>query len=123
MSISPNATHGDNGRIYQPRKFTPLTKTRFARDRRRRLVAHLGGSISPVQAILVNRLIDLEWESARISSKRDRGEELSAHGARAFMAMQNHIRLLGRELGLKSPAPKAPTLAEYLAAKKPAAAA
>lgn len=115
MSTSPNTAKGDDGRIYQPRKFTPLTRVRFARDRRRRLVAHLGGTVSPVQAILIGRLIDLEWESSRLSARRDRGEELSAHAARAFMAMQNHIRLISRELGLKAAPAKAPSLAEHFA--------
>jgi hypothetical protein len=110
-------TERNDGRIYQPRKYTPLTRVRFARDRRRRLVAHLGGSVSPVQAILIGRLIDLEWESSRVSARRDRGEELSAHAARAFMAMQNHIRLIARELGIKAAATtQPPSLADLAAA-------
>ena len=116
----------DASRLYTPRKYNATTKQRFARDRWRRLIAHLGGSATDVQKILLGRLIDLEWEAARLAARRDEGK-ISDHDYRVFMALQNHVRLLGRELGLKAePKERVPTLeevAEQILAEKQKAAA
>jgi len=114
--MSDATTTKDANRLYRPRVFNATTKARFLRDRRRRLVRHLGGRPSDIQAVIVDRIAAIEWSVCRLHARLDDGE-LSQHGARELLAFHNHLRLLTRELGMKPVAPRQPTLAEYLAAK------
>lgn len=108
-------TETDENRLYRPRVFNSTTKQRFCRDRRRRLLAHLGGRASDVQLVLIDRIVAVEWSVCRLHSRLDDGE-LSQHGARELLAFHNHLRLLTRELGLKPARPAVPTLDDHLAA-------
>jgi hypothetical protein len=92
------------------------------RDRRRRLVQHIGGRPTDVQAVIIDRIVAIEWSVNRLQARLDEEGELSPHSARALLAFHNHLRLLTRELGLRPTKARAPTLAEHLA-RRPAEAA
>jgi len=107
------ATVPDDLRIYAPRRFNPVTKQRFKRDRRRRLIAHVGGKPSEIQKIRIECIIGLEWDITRLSAKMDAGE-LSEHATRQLLACHNHLRMQLAALG-PAAAAKALSLAEVLA--------
>ena len=85
---------------------------------RRDLTAHLGGSPSATQRMVVDRLarvcLRLELFDEKLA-----GGTMTDHDARAYGALHNSFRLLLRELGMKAAPKPAPTLAEILA--RPAA--
>jgi len=108
----------DNSKLYRPREFNPLTKSRFFRDRRKRLLAHIGGQPDARQAVTIERIVAIEWTISRLQARLDAGE-LSQHAARELLAFHNHLRLLMSSLG-PAAAAKPPPLAEYLASKRDA---
>jgi hypothetical protein len=111
------------GRLFAPRTFSHRTRQRFAADRRAELARHLGRPASYAERILIERVIANEWDLRKLDA-RDDVEKLSGHAMRARFAMENRLRLDLRELGMRgASAPRAPSLAEYLAAKAEASAA
>lgn len=79
------------------------------------MVAQVGGSPSFAQSIrrAARSMLQLELLDAKMSSG-----DWSAHDARTQGGLNNAVRLVLRELGLKAVAKKPPTIAEYLAARK-----
>jgi hypothetical protein len=82
------------------------------------LVAHVGGSPSFTQRLLIRRLARAMLRLELLDEKMATGE-LSAHDARTFSALSNVVRLTARELGVQAAASveKPPTLDDYLASK------
>lgn len=109
-----NLQKSASSRLYQPRIFTARTKQRFRLDRERRLIKHLGGTVSDIQRLLIERIVEIEWAILRLSARAD-AAPLSPHASRELLAFHNHLRLLTRELGLKPAAPRPPSLAEIMA--------
>jgi hypothetical protein len=105
---------------YRPRCFNKRSRQRFERDRVAELTRGLGREPSYAERILISRIVAVEWDLRRIDAKLDAGDELSGHMMRARLAAENRLRLDLRELGLKPTPPKAPSLAEVLAAGKAA---
>ncbi len=101
-----------------PRRFNRTTKQRFALDRWRQLVAHLGREPSYPEQIVIGRVIAIEWDLRRTDAKADAGEELSGHAMRARLAAENRLRLDLTALGLKPSAAQGPTLAAEMAAAR-----
>lgn len=101
-----------NGGLFTPRTFSRRTRQRFAVDRRRELVRHLGRDPSYPELIIISRIIAVEWELHRLDARIDAGEELSGHAMRARLAAENRLRLDLRELGLRPAAAQPPSLAE-----------
>lgn len=52
----------DTGR-YLPRRFNPVTRGRFLRDRRRRYLARLAGSPTERQVAQIDAMTRLEWQA------------------------------------------------------------
>jgi len=106
-------TEIDNSKLYRPREFNSLSKTRFFRDRRKRLLQHIGGRPDARQAVTIDRCISIEWSILRLQARMDAGD-ISEHAARELLAFHNHLRLLMRSLG-PAAAAKGPDLRSYLA--------
>lgn len=113
--LAPMTTILDELKLYAPRKFNRVTRQRFRRDRWRRLCAHVGGKPDAVQQVRINMIITLEWDLLRLSAKAEKGE-LSEHSARQMLANHNHLRMNLQALGPAAHR-RAPTIADYLAAK------
>ena len=89
---------------------------RYLRAVEAELVEHLGGKTSTTQRIAIHRaarlMLRLELFDQRLTAK-----EFTSHDARTYNALQNSLRLMLKELGLKSkPEGKtAPSLADIAA--------
>jgi hypothetical protein len=88
---------------------------RFLRACEAELVTHVGGSPSITQRLMIRRaaraMLRLELFDAKLASGN-----WSDHDGRTFGGLQNAVRLMLRELGLKAPAKdRAPSLAEIAA--------
>jgi hypothetical protein len=114
MTGNMNAQATASSRLFRPRTFSARTKARFRRDRENRLIRHLGGTVSDMQRLVIDRIIEVEWSILRLSARSD-DAPLSPHAAREMLAFHSHLRLLCRELGLKPTPPPPPTLAEIMA--------
>jgi hypothetical protein len=86
------------------------------RETRARLVAHVGGSPSAVQAELIERAAQLTLKVAQLDAKLDAGA-MTDHDHRHYLAWSNTLTRTLAHLGLKAAAERAPSLADYLAAK------
>src|SRR5689334_22431279 len=82
-----------NGGIFTPRTFHRRTRLRFASNRRRELIRHLGREPSYPERLIIERIAAVEWELRRLDAKVDMGEELSGHALRARLAAENRLRL------------------------------
>jgi len=96
---------------------------RFLAACRDELTQHVGGSPSPAERVLIDRLSWLQLHVLLIDEKAAGGSPMGAHDQRAYMAFSNAISRGMRQLGLKGTAPRPPTLAEHLARKAAEAAA
>ena len=86
------------------------------------LAQHLGGSPSIAQRVLIERAAWLVVYLAQQDAKAKTGELMSEHAARQYLAWTNALTRLMRQLGLQGKAQRGPTLAEYEASKRQAAA-
>jgi hypothetical protein len=113
----------DTGRLYRPRQFNRVSRTRFERNRIGELVRHLGRPATFPERIIINRIVAIEYELLRTDAKLDRGEELSGHDIRGRLAAENRLRLDLVALGLEArPVVTGPKdAAEYLHGKGAAA--
>lgn len=109
------STDLDHSRQYHPRRFTPTTKQRFFRDRRRGYIDHLGGTASRAQLTLIDRVIRCEWDLLRLDARADEGD-LSDHALRTKLALENRLRLDLVAIGLKGASARPLTGQEALAA-------
>ncbi len=73
------------------------------------LVAHLGGQVTAPQALAIKRLCMTALRLEQFDAKIIEGGTLTEHDARVYGALHNSFRLLLRELGVKSAAPKDPS--------------
>lgn len=94
---------------------------RLARHMELELVRHLGGNVSFVQKLLIERLIKIRLQLDSLDDKLTRGE-WTPHDSRTYGGLMNAFRLTAREIGLKPAAvpPPTKTLAEHLASKQSA---
>jgi hypothetical protein len=104
-------------RPYKPRTFNGQSRQRFFRHYRKAYYQQVGGSPTPGQCDLIERIIRLKWDLAKLDARQD-SEDLSDHAARNKYAWENRLRLDLRDLGLQRVPPKAPTLEEQMAAAK-----
>lgn len=79
----------------------------------RELVAQVGGAPSFTQRLLIRRLARGMLRLELLDEKMTSG--WTDHDARTFGGLSNAVRLLARELGLKSASAKTPDLADILA--------
>lgn len=87
---------------------------------RARLIAHCGGNPSAAQLALISGATMLTVRLAQLDRKVAAGQSVDDE---RYARMNNTmIRIMAR-LGLQAPAPRSPTLAEYLTAKAEAGAA
>ena len=85
-------------------------------DRRRRLLAEIGGKPTTQHLLLLERIVDLEWSILKRSAQENRPE----FAARELMSMHNHLRLCLREYAaLGKPPPPAPKPARVAQSKPP----
>jgi hypothetical protein len=105
---------------YLPRRFNPVTRERFLRDRRRRILRRIAGRPSDEQSALAQTVARLEWAALAAEAEG---------GLHALREAREHRRLLQKllvdfERTLRVvAAPSTPSLAEYLATKTEGAAA
>ena len=88
---------------------------RFLRAAEAELIAHVGGEPSFTQRLLIRRaaraMLRLELFDEKLASGN-----WSDHDGRTYGGLQNAVRLMLRELGLKAPAKdRAPSLADIAA--------
>lgn len=97
---------------------------RLMRQVRKALIAQLGGEekLTPEQRLLVERGARLQLRCAMLDERMDSGK-FTRYDSDVYIAASNGLRLLLRDLGLETPinASSAPSLAEYIASKRPAA--
>jgi len=108
----PNA---DTVRLYRPRVFNRVSRTRFERNRLGELARHVGRPLSFAEKIIANRICAIEWELLRTDAKLDAGHELSGHDIRGRLAAENRLRLDLQALGMQPQKPAAPVLSDVLA--------
>ena len=81
------------------------------------MIAQIGGEPSWAQLMLIRRaarsLLQLELIDARITAG-----DMNECNSPMMGGIANNLRLTLRELGVKAPSPKKPTLTEYLASKQ-----
>jgi hypothetical protein len=85
---------------------------RFLAACRYELAEHVGGSPSPAERVLIDRLAWLQLHVMLIDEKAAAGSPMSPHDQRAYLAFSNAISRGMRALGLKAAQPAAPSLAE-----------
>jgi hypothetical protein len=90
---------------------------KFLRRCESELIAQIGGEPSWAQLMLIRRaarsLLQLELIDARITAG-----DMNECNSRMMGGIANNLRLTLRELGVKAPPPKKPTITEYLARKQ-----
>ena len=87
------------------------------------LVGHVGGAPSAVERALIARAARLALYVELMDERSLPTGQMSERDARQRLAWENTLRRTLVALGLKGAAPKAPSLADYLASKKAAEAA
>jgi hypothetical protein len=91
---------------------------RFLAACRAELEAHVGGTPSRTEAVLIDRISWLRLHVTLLDERAAAVGHMSPHDQRAYLAYSNAIVRAMRQLGLKSAAEtRASTLAVYLAAK------
>ncbi|MBW4022013.1 MAG: hypothetical protein HIU92_02580 [Proteobacteria bacterium] len=96
------------------------SEARLMRKIRNDLVAHVGGKPSVTQSMLIERIVNLSLRVATMDRKFTAMGTMTEHDTATYLAWSSSLSRLLRELGLKGPAPKAPTLAEVVARGKSA---
>lgn len=92
-------------------------EARLLQETRAALISHVGGQVSAIQAALIERAAWLTLRVAQLDAKIAAGDAFSDHDNRSYLAWSNSLSRTLRELGLRSAAPRQPTLAEHLAAR------
>jgi hypothetical protein len=93
---------------------------RFLRRCEAELAQQIGGALSFAQKLLIRRISRMMLRLEQFDERLDAGT-LTEFDSKVFSALNNHIRLSLRELGLKEPPPKPPNLAEYMAKSRSSA--
>ena len=92
-------------------------EARIVRKVRADLVAHLGGNVSATQRVLIERAAALTLRLALLDAKQAKGERLTEHDNRTYLAESNALTRLMRQLGMKSAAQQPPSLRDHIAAR------
>jgi hypothetical protein len=96
---------------------------RFLRETRRQLTAHVGGTPSATQSVLIERAAMLRLHLAQLDEKAlAAGGSLTDHDSRQYLAWSNSLDRAMRTLGIHGAPAPAPSLAAYLAARAQSAA-
>jgi len=74
---------------------------RLMRDTRAALVTHLGGKPSVTEAMLIERVVNLQLRIAAMDRKFAETGEMTEHDTRTYLAWSNAVSHLIRDLGLK----------------------
>jgi hypothetical protein len=90
-------------------------EARLLRETVRDLTRHVGGHPSATQRALIERAAWLTLHVAQLDAKAAATGGMTDHAARQYLAWSNSLTRTLRELGLKGPAERAPTLAEVIA--------
>jgi len=94
------------------------TASKVTETFRAELVAHIGGKPSAVQSALIEQGVQLKLRLfAMDSAFAERGAQ-SAHDTRTYLAWNNSLTRLLRQLGVKGVAEKAPSLADIMGGKR-----
>jgi hypothetical protein len=115
----PNGHHPRSGLSRLPLRWTLAGRSREGALYRRvvrELVAHVGGSPSHVQEMVIGRVAWLQVHLSRIDERAMRDGGLSPHATREYLAWSNSVARLVQVLGMQpSTEAKPPTLQDYLA--------
>ena len=87
---------------------------RFIRDLEAQLIAHVGGSPTITQKLLIERAVKLRVQLDMLDTKLAMGS-WTPHDSRTYGGMLNAFRLVCRELGLQAAAVKPASLDEQIA--------
>jgi hypothetical protein len=101
---------------------------RFARHKRTRewqqiqlfrekLAAHVGGSPSVVQSVLIEQAVQLKLRLAVMDRQFDDSGVMTRHDSRVYLAWNNSLERLTRRLGMRPVAEKPRKLADFLATR------
>lgn len=93
-------------------------EARLLRQTREDLVAHLGGSPSAVQMVLIERACWLSLRLSLFDRKLAEGGDLSERDGREYLAWSNSLARLLKQLGLKGAAGRPRTLQDHLASRQ-----
>jgi hypothetical protein len=96
---------------------------RFLAACRAELAAHVGGTPSKAEAVIIDRVAWLRLHIALIDERVAGGKPMSGHDMRAYMAFSNSVVRAMQKLGLHGKEAAPPTLSEYLAIASEGAAA
>lgn len=95
-------------------------ESRFLRDVRTELTAHVGGNPSAAQRAIIERMAWLRLHLRIMDNRTAEGRELTERDSRTYLAWVNSLRLLTADLGPAVPLPsdKPATLKDYLAQRQ-----
>ncbi len=96
------------------------TEGRFLAVSRAELIAHLGGTPSTAQLVLIDRIGFLRLRLAKLDERLVREGDLSESDAKAYLGWNNALARTVRQLGLKATKPAGPDLQSYLASRRAA---
>ena len=121
MTASPpkRTPHGPHSRAFRGGSLSDRIDGRsragkFLRRVEQELLGQLGGEPSVAQTLLVRRAARALWLLDELDFKLAEGDSWTDCDSRVMGGLNNNVRLLLRELGIKAAQPKKPSLAEYL---------
>jgi hypothetical protein len=79
--------------VYIPSRLNRRSRRRFALDRRRGLIAHLGREPTYPERLLIGRTIALEWLLMRLDARIENGQALTESTFRSRVAAERRLRL------------------------------
>ena len=85
-------------KLYQPRVFNAQSRTNFFNNRVRLLVASLDHEVTPYDMILIQRIVQSEWDLLKQDARMHKGEELTPWAERNRAWQENRLRLSLRAL-------------------------
>lgn len=92
-------------------------EAKLIRQVREELIAHVGGKPSATQRALIERAVNLSIRIAIMDERFAETGHQTELDSRTYLAWSNTLTRTIRSLGLKGPASRTPTLADYIAAK------
>ncbi len=92
-------------------------EARRMRTIRAELTAHVGGKPSATQKMMIERIATLLLRIELMDRRALKEGDMTERDTRSYLAWANAVTRMLRQIGLQGAATKAPSLAEYLAAK------
>ena len=92
-------------------------EARLMRDTRAALTAHVGGTPSITQAMLIDRAVQLTIRIAAMDRKFAETEIQTDHDSRTYLAWTGSLSRLLRDLGMNAAPQPVKTIAQHLAEK------